>query len=1299
MTRYFLIISIIIANVWSTFAKEQFIYNQISQKEGLTSTINCIYKEPGGNVWICSRNGLYRFNGDFLHHFTEKPFENKRVFSAAPDTDGNLWIMTNDHLIVKRAGSKEFEEVRSPKDSTLILLSMCCNKDYVWFGGVGRIFRYSDKDRSLTEFCKLEKKDFRVKNMHITGKNEIICCSHNGTILVDMNTGEFRTTPYTSRGVSASFIDSKGRLWLAYYNNGIEVYDTDGRTLRKYNVSNSDLSSDIVLCMTEREGVIWAGTDGGGLNLIDLDKNSITVLSHVSGDPSSFPAHSIKSVCTDYHGNIWAGSIRDGLINISQSKMNTYTDVHLGLKTGLSNPTVLCLHQEPGEEDIWIGTDGEGINRFNPLTNEFTHYPATFHTKVVSITSFSSEELAISVYADRVWLFNKNNGSIRPLEVTDKHFNYQMKFGGVSINLHSETSGGLLLISNIVRRFDHKTGLCSRIPCNDGIEANWNFFTIGKGREGLWMHDNFSIYLLPDGADKVQRIATTDKHRIRCGHIGQDNVIWLATDSGLCRYDIGAGSFNHLHTSLLNDISSVICDNSGRVWIGNDKHLFAYLKTSDSFALFGASDGAFPNEFLSKPRLLTEKGEVYLGGVQGLLRIDPDYTIDSEEEPFISLYELAADNCILSAGNDGIIHIPDNSRTLTISVAAHEKDLFRKKMYRFMFPGSGREFTTTDPTLTLNQIPSPGKYDVLVSCSKRDGEWSTPQRILTMRVPQPWYSSWWFITIAILAACGITTLSIFTIRQRRINRQKLAQKEQEQLIYEEKVGLLINISHELRTPLTLIMAPLKRLIGGMAPGDDNFSTLNRIYRQSRRMRDLLNMVLDLRKMEVGKSQLKIEALDMNLWILDTVEDFVNEEQDEGISVITDLDSDISLVEFDKQKCETILTNLLINAIKHSHSGETITISTQYLRSEEAVRISVRDEGPGLRDIDHTKLFTRFYQNRNEKYGSGIGLSYSKILVELHGGKIGAENNTGAGATFWWTLPLHQNVKTVEEGKGKEYLNELAGEDQGQTIGEDSTLDVDTTNARIMLVDDNRDLLEFLQDALSSSFKEIIPATGGDMAMQMIHTGKLPDLIVSDVNMPDGDGYSLCRALKANERYNHIPVILLTALGNAKSQSDSYRAGADAFLAKPFEIDILMDMIKSQLRHKEEIRKRYLDKKGDTEKSHYGSNEEGFIIRLNKIISENLDNPALDQQMLCREMGMSRASLFNKMKSITGTGAKEYINKIRIEKAKALMETTDLTIAEVSDRTGFASQSYFSTAFKAYTGLSPRQFRQQHRAQS
>ena len=314
---------------------------------------------------------------------------------------------------------------------------------------------------------------------------------------------------------------------------------------------------------------------------------------------------------------------------------------------------------------------------------------------------------------------------------------------------------------------------------------------------------------------------------------------------------------------------------------------------------------------------------------------------------------------------------------------------------------------------------------------------------------------------------------------------------------------------------------------------------------------------------------------------------------------------------------------------------------------------------------------------------------------MHGGNIGVENNAEKGATFWWDLPTDiENIS--DEIEARAYLNELLGHSSEASNASSADECFNTKGMKLMLIDDNNDLLDFLKEALNQDFAEIITMTGGKAALTEMMHGKLPDIIVSDVNMPDGDGFWLCNQLKSNDKLSHIPFVLLTARGEDQSQSESYKLGADGFLAKPFEVETLMELIRGLLKRRSEIRKKYLDNEEVTQ-ADYGSDEERFIIMLNQIIADNMSNSALDQQLICRELGVSRALLYNKMKTITGAGAKEYITKIRIEKAKALMESTSLTIAEISDMTGFASQSYFSTAFKNYVGMTPSQYKQDSKA--
>lgn len=1297
MKRFLLILHILLSiSIYTLTADEQFIYTRISHREGLASTVSCIYQEKNGDVWLGTPKGLFIFNGHELKLHDDPLFTDRTIIRIEEDKEGSIWVLTDNWLMLKRRGEESFTYLtaESHRKKTQFY-SMCHDEEGIWFGGYGSIYRYTFKDRKFYRFCHPEGLEhFTCIYLNRIDDSTLLCCSNMGTFHVNTKTGEFSPTVLGPiKEVSATMTDSKGRFWVAFYNHGIRVFDKDGSLLKTYTTGNSSLSNNVVICFTEKDSKIWAGTDGGGINIIDPESGNIRVLAHISGDSSSFPAHSIRNLYTDNYGNIWVGTTRDGLIRVSQSNMNTYQDSHLGFPSGLSNKTVLSLFQEDGDPTIWIGTDCEGLNRFDPRTNRFTHYKQTYKTKIVSMATYSETELALSVYAEGIWLFNKNTGEVRPMTINDEEIKHAIRHTGRRVIIANGKDNDIYFLRQVVQKYDRKTGQCLPVPLQEGTRSRGHMYAIGKSEKGLYLHDTNGIYRIDEEAGVLLKLGLAEDNVIHSGYFGTDGDIWLATEKGLCRFNENTRELSHIDTGLFNDVSAVVCDRNSRVWIGSNSQLFAYLIEEESFAMFGESDGAAPNEYLAKPRLLSNEGDVYIGGVQGLLRIDSKYTINASEIPAVRLYDISADKERIHADEDGIYEVPRNSKALSISVSTQETDIFRHKMYRFSFSGSGKEYELMSPTLEIRDLPAPGKYDVTVSCTRRNGDWTEPERIMTVRIPHPWYLSVWFIAGVLIFLLTVSASIIIGFMHRKASRLQLALKEQDRLIYEEKVRMLINISHELRTPLTLIMAPLKRFLDAMNPDDKEYDSMSRIYRQSRRMKDLLNMVLDVRKMETGRDGLKFERTDFNGWISEAVEDIVNEELAQGIVIDLELSQEVGMTDFDKRKCDTVLTNILINAIKHSNKGDRITIRTEKT-DDGMVRTSIIDQGPGLSGADLEKLFTRFYQSNNETYGSGIGLSYSKILVELHGGRIAAKNNPDKGATFWWEIPMRNEAVSCEGIPAKAYMNELIGHNTDIEFTASEIEEFDTSGMKLMLVDDNADLLDFLKEALSPDFADIVTVQSGNRAFAELVSGNTPDIIVSDVNMPDGNGYNMCMQIKEDERFSHIPVILLTARGEQQSQSDSYRIGADAFMAKPFEVETLLELIRNILKQKAEIRRRYLDKDNKAV-SEYGSDEENFILRLNKVIGENLDNPSLDQQLLCTELGMSRAALFNRMKSITGAGAKEYITRIRLEKAKDLIKTSSLTIAEISEKTGFSSQSYFSTAFKNYTGMTPTRYKQEH----
>ena len=778
----------------------------------------------------------------------------------------------------------------------------------------------------------------------------------------------------------------------------------------------------------------------------------------------------------------------------------------------------------------------------------------------------------------------------------------------------------------------------------------------------------------------------------------EKGIIWIGGNYGLGSFSPNDGSYTHISNSLINEAMSVASDQHGRLWIGNNERLLSWMTTQKRFILYGVPDGVAPNEYLPKPRLLSSEGDVYLGSVNGLLRIASTLPKEHPESPVLELSDVfvGGDRMEYISGRKPVLKIPEQSRTITIKVKAHNKDIFRKPAYCYNLQGYEKEpIYSYLPELTLNTL-SAGTYQITASCTIRSGEWTDNYPIIELIILPPWYRTWWFILTCMLTALSAVCLSVYSFLRRKENRMKLAMKEHEQQAYEEKIRFLININHELRTPLTLIHAPLKQLIEQFPAKDAHYRVLQNIARQSERMKNLLNMVLDVRKMEVSQSTLHIESINLEKWLEEVVEDFIPEATQKHITLTRQLSAGIESFYCDKEKCTTIITNLLINAIKYSNEGGEINIITSLSEKKDRVRISVSDQGPGLKDIDVSKLFTRFYQGENSRPGSGIGLSYSKILAEQQGGSVGALNNVeSAGSTFWFELPLN-----IKPGKlilqPQPYLNELlASAENIESVPDEPTFSSETKDYTILVVDDNVELVDYLTDAMRPYFKDVRTAYNGEEALEMCRQWH-PDVIISDIQMPKMNGYELCKRVKEELDISHTPVILLTARNDEASRIFGYKNGADTYLTKPFEISTLYTAIYNQLKNRERIKKKYISNKTapTPEESTFSAADEKFLNTMNKIITENIDEPNMGVPFLCDKLGMSRASLYNKLKALTGMGANDYINKLRIDNAINLLLNSSLTVNEIADRVGFSTPRYFSTVFKKNMGCSPTQYKEE-----
>lgn len=1276
---------------------KQYFFQQIPSQNGLSSMVRCMeVSQEKGYVWIGTRSGIGRFDG-----YEQRRYLRGNVTHILEDEEHTIWVITEKGVFRYNEIEDNFILVRDKDNNPVIASSLCLWEDGVIFGGRGRLYKYNYEDHIINLFHTLKPNGkYHISNLYQWDSHTLLATNRWAKALfIDIATGNTRPVPFNSEQIISLLIDRKGNVWVAHYNQGVSCYGRNGKQLQTYHTQNSPLKTNVVLSLEEHNGQIWMGTDGGGIHILNPQTGKISTLRYIPGDRYSLPANSILCLYNDKSNNMWAGSVRNGLINIKEVGMKTYQDVLPGQNYGLSEKTILSIYQD-NDNQIWIGTDGGGINLFDPATGKFHHILSTWEEKVASITGMDKNHLLVSLFSQGLFVFHKETHRYQPLVIINDSINDILCHRGKTVNVYQNTPETILMLSETP--YKYHIGKKQFIPITKGkgiTDIVGTLLPINSTGEDCYLHDLEHIYKINSSLNELELIFTCQTDTVfNSVSLDENGLLWIGSNYGLSYYNPVTKQYTLVPNTLINEISSLICDRQGRVWIGTEEKLFAYLIKEKKFILFGEPDGVVQNEYLEKPRLLSSSGDIYMGGVNGLLHINRHLPDEPALLPTLQLADIlvGGERVYDRISNDHQLSVNEKSKPIIIKIITRNKDIFRKPMYRYTITGlNGQNIYSYLPEINLSSLPT-GSYHIKAACSTRNGDWTADYDILTLIVLPPWYKSGWFILSCTLFIFVSVILIFILLLRNKETKLKWAMKEHEQQVYEEKVRFLINISHELRTPLTLIHAPLKQLMDKLTADNENYPLIQSICKQSERMKNILNTVLNVRKMEVGQSTLHVQSIQLDEWAEQLISDFKPEASVRGITLVYQPEPEIQTLCFDKEKCTTILTNLLINALKYTPDESTISISTR-LSEDKRVRISISDQGPGLKDVDTNNLFVRFYQGNNSRPGTGIGLSYSKILVEQHGGNIGAYDNKNfgsPGATFWFELPLNTEPGNITLHP-QEYLNTLlAPTQETESIPKQQEENKTAPNHTLLVVDDNKDLTDYLATALKDRFKTIWVAADGEEALRLCRK-KRPHIVVSDIQMPRMNGYELCKQIKEDLEISHIPVILLTARNDEESQLYGYKNGADAYVTKPFEVSMLYAIICSQLHNRERMRTRYTDigPLPPPEEGTFSSADEEFLNRLNQIITEYLDNEQLGIPFICDKIGISRASLYNKLKALTDMGANDYITQIRMERAIWLILHTELSVNDIADKTGFSTARYFSTVFKQHTGCSPTQYRE------
>lgn len=1267
-------------------------YKQLSIKEGLSqSRVQSVLNDHKGYLWIGTKWGLNSYDGENIkQYFHEQDnassLPSNNITFVAEDSLKNLWIATSKGICLYNRAKDSFDPIIHNKKNLYIASYLLVN-DGILFAGSGSLFKYDYETKQLiTLYTAASSSGYTpfLEMIKYDDNQVLLNTQRHGIYSYQLSNGEMKKINYLKgENYTSIFLDSYNRLWVSDYGNGLVCYK-NGDIIKKFTPSNSALTYPVIHDMAQKDNKLWIATDGGGINIISLDNFSFTSITHNQDDISSFPTNTIYRLYIDNTNNVWAGTVRNGLIGIREVYARSFQNVPYGNESGLSHQSINNF-LEDSKGVIWIATDGGGLNSYSPESGTFKHYQSTKNEKVASILEYSPNELLYFSFNKGFFIYNKLTDKTRPFIIMDESTNEKTCISGFSVNTHKIAEDKIILSGQNIFLYNIKKDEFSIIATKGEDYENNSPLIIATIGTKTYFTDRFKIFEYNASNNQFTPIYKS-KYTINNASIDNNGVFWLATTEGLVSYNPIKRETQHIKTDLFQNAVSVIADNKERIWIGTHHKLYVYKSDENRYSILEESDGVLANEYTFKATGLTKNNDILMGGTNGMTIIDSDIAFDAIGNHHIEVLDVLLNGLpITFENNSKSIKAPWNFSSLQLKVILNEKNIFRKNMFNFQIDGLHQEkmIHSSSNSFLISHLPI-GEYSITSSYYTKDGTWSPNQKILDIKILPPWWRTKWFYAGIFLLIVLSTLVFLRWVHKRRKAANQRKAIELKSKLYEERIKFLTNISHELRTPLTLITAPLKRMIDNTTTKEIN-NQLTPIYQQASKMKGIIDMVLDIRKLEEGKNPLSIQPHNLNEWIKEIGNEFMSEFRVKGIQIVYELEPKIHKVAFDKNKCRFVLSNFLMNALKFSNPNSTVKIITTLTTNKEWVRISIKDQGKGLNDVDINSLFTDFYQGKNAKEGTGIGLSYAKSLIEKHNGNIGAKANIDKGATFYYELPLLPSEKLAIDNYAEE----------SNTIITHKTTKINykfLETYSIIIVEDTLDLKMFLKETLTPYFKRVYTAKDGKEGLKLI-LENLPDIIISDVAMPNMNGFDLCKAVKTNLDISHIPLILLTAYNNPQNMYMGYKLGADAFLPKPFEIDGLIDLIYNQLKLRENIRTRYKEEKSLTLKELSFSNaDESFLLNLNKIIDENLSNSQLNVDFLTKELLMSRSLLYEKIKALAGMSIIEYLNKYKIDKAALLLTTTSYNINEISEMTGFSSPRYFSKVFKASKGLTPSEFK-------
>ena len=1241
-------------------SKNDYQYRHIGMEDGLPSNaVRNIVQDKYGYMWFGTDNGLCRYDGIRVHTYRIAENNSNQYISALLSSDEGIYVGTDKGAFLLKYNTDRFERLPIDIHSTVTYLSLD-KENNLWISTAAQgIWHYTFNNKETHHYDFPQTNGF-VSQVFVDNANQIWAVSNWGVNPISrLNRlhDKFEASVFSSpiSYNSLRMLQTRdGRQWLGTWEQGLILIHSNGQLEQ---VLPNDVATHIHTLYERSDNTICIGCDDG-LICFNPDTRQWSRLWQQQSQSDRF----VYAITSDTEGGLWIGTFYGGVYYVSPmgKRFDGFTTDN-GLRGN-----VISRFCEDLQGNIWIASDDGGFMCYSPEQQQFIDYPHQDELNTVNAHALALKgaELWMGTYTRGVYVLNTINGQLR-------HYGQDKLTDPSSYAIYHDSKGrtwvatmeGFNLYNPSTDGFHHiATTNALAIDIDEDSKHRLWLSTQGAG---LWRYS-------PDSKELKQYIHHDDDEQslpsdqVNCSMMDAGGRLWIATLNGLCYYDTTKDLFVKVDLSIETGNVMSIIEDQGVLWISTERGIVKYepqnsnLKPqtlSPTTQRFTRHDGLVSEQFQPNSGIKASDGRIYFGGVNGFNAFYP--------------YQIKANRIMPPV----YIEVQDIHNQMIFSFVALSYCSPEKNQYAYMLDGFDKEwnYVGNQTRATYTNLPA-GTYTFRVKATNNDGIWSDKEATITIVVPPPfwwtWYAKLFYLLLIVFFIWYYVHFRLKRAEKRHQQELQRLQEQKEKEAREARLNFFTMVAHEIRTPVSLIIGPLEKI-------KDKNEELRIIDRNAHRLLELVNQLLDFRKAEQHMLVCNFKPQNINELLHAVCERFEPTFQQNGRQFTVHYPDEHFTAIIDGEAITKVVSNLLTNANKYSKKSVTLTCIIE--PDEDHFRITVSDDGIGIREEERQRIFEPFYQAEGNKPGTGIGLNIVKNIVELHHGTISVDSEVGLGSTFTITLPVSQVITTTTQDSKQEVLP--------ANDTNDSSNPQPSTSQSLLIVDDSDDMLEFLSSSLNQEY-QIATAHDGIEALDLVSKQQF-DLIISDWMMPRMDGAEFCKQVRNNPLTSHIPFIMLTAKTDDQSKVEGMDIGADAYIEKPFSVQYLEACIRNIIALRRKLIEKFTSEPA-TPVEDIASNptDDKFLKQMTQIIEENMSNSDLSVNFLAEQLGISRSGLFAKIKTLADITPNEMIQVVRLKRAAKLLREGKYLVSEVGYMVGFSNPSYFTKCFQKQFGIKP-----------